>query len=497
MIKNHTEFEYRVHNSGHWIPEAGWPENCVEGFKSPAPPRSAVDYNGIELPPFCIKKIGLHKVFVIGDWGGVLGPHGPKPANQRSKEWFLKGVDDRAQQRVAAQMQERAKHHAPDYILSMGDTFYWSGLDIKCGVAPAFQITPTGQLEHVFENIYKGEGIDGKPWLGVLGNHDYGGYMFNRGWDQLIYYTWGPGGRWVMPAQYWRTKVHYPGFSIDYWFVDTNAATAHEPHADPDHNICSNKHIHKDAGCGEEGPRDVWHCPSWFKTLWEEQQVWLEKGLSESKTTWQIVVTHFPPTWYKAYWEHLSEKYGIDLFLTGHMHHQELHYEDPGNFLYPTAWIISGGGGGITSEGRPNADGIDDQYGFYELTLTKDVIEIKGISHGGLERSHVFLRPRVPGQVSERPKPPYLADDRNHERPSPKKGEQSEHREHDEKHGIKGQSSHSKTVSDKEFQGKTHRSDVPQPHANSTHDRRHLSNLGTHDKKEGSSRRKKLKFHLK
>ncbi|CAK0831651.1 unnamed protein product, partial [Prorocentrum cordatum] len=66
------------------------------------------------------------------------------------------------------------------------------------------------------------------------------------------------------------------------------------------------------------------------------------------------------------------------------------------NFLRPTAYIISGGGGGITSESEPSADGDDDQYGFMDLTLSKHEIRIEAISHGGQMRSQVCVpqRPR-------------------------------------------------------------------------------------------------------
>jgi len=432
LTKNVSMLEFKLGRYGKWSEEAGFPDDCEEGFKAPDAPLLATDFNGVQLPPVCFKKKGPHKVFVIGDWGGVLGPHGPAPADQRAKEDFVKGVDDIAQKKVAGQMRARAAQHAPDYILNAGDNFYWAGLDTKCGLVPAYQITPTGQFQWTFEHIYTGEGLDKKPWLGVLGNHDYGGYMFNKGWDQIIAYTWGPGGRWVMPGQYWRTKVHYPGFSVDYWFVDTNAFEAHEPHADPEHNICSKEHVKEDEGCGKEGPEDVWHCPTWFKQLWDDQVPWLEKGLKESKADWQIVVTHFPPTWHSDFWVRLSREYGIDLIVTGHMHHQEMHYEDPANFLYPTAWMISGGGGGITSDGTPNVDGIDDQYGFYELTLTKEIIEVQGISHGGYVRSHAFVTPRKPGEVRHlgHPKQVEHHEERHHE------GGHDQEKHHDERHGL-------------------------------------------------------------
>merc|ERR1712241_1155993 len=100
--------------------------------------------------------------------------------------------------------------------------------DAACGASDIAWIQ-TNQFQVGFEPVYSGPGLDGKPWLGVLGNHDYGGYRFDQGWDQLIGYTWGNSGRWVMPAQYWRATVHYPEFAVDYFFLDNNVFDAAEP----------------------------------------------------------------------------------------------------------------------------------------------------------------------------------------------------------------------------------------------------------------------------
>mmetsp|Transcript_51341 Transcript_51341/g.133562 ORF Transcript_51341/g.133562 Transcript_51341/m.133562 type:complete len:81 (+) Transcript_51341:2-244(+) len=56
------------------------------------------------------------------------------------------------------------------------------------------------------------------------------------------------------------------------------------------------------------------------------------------------------------------------------------------DFLDPTALIVSGGGGGVTSENKPEGNGEDDQYGFMDMTLSKDTIKIEAISHSGQTR---------------------------------------------------------------------------------------------------------------
>jgi len=402
-------------------------QGCSPRFTLPgSAPAHATDYNGAQLPDACfmgpsVSKDGKHHVFVIGDWGGVtehswnMTIPGPIPADHRNHihfashhREFVFGADDTAQLNVAAQMVKRVDKTEPDYILNVGDNFYWGGINVKCGTPPYMCKDITHQWEKGFENVYNGFGIDNKQWLGVLGNHDYGGFMFVAGWDQMISYSWMQGapskGRWVTPAQYWMNKVHYDDFSIDYYFVDTNVWDTWAPDADQSHNMCARTHNPAaGATCGAIGPVSIDECPKWFRRMWDAQVPWLEAGLSASTADWQIIVTHFPPEgmWGGEQWKALAAKYGIDLMITGHRHRQEVHYMGAQNPMLPTAYLVSGGGGGITSENKPTADGQDDEYGFMDLTLTKREIMVEAISHGGQIRSTTCVRQRHPGGQSD------------------------------------------------------------------------------------------------
>ncbi|CAE7259939.1 unnamed protein product, partial [Symbiodinium necroappetens] len=112
---------------------------------------------------------------------------------------------------------------------------------------------------------------------------------------------------------------------------------------------------------------------------------------------WQIIATHFPPEHGVDEWRRLSKNYGVDLLLTAHRHVQEVHVDDEANLLKPTAFVVSGGGGGITSEAIPSENGEDDQYGFMDLTVSKHEIKITAVSHGGQIRNIKCLTQRLPG----------------------------------------------------------------------------------------------------
>jgi hypothetical protein len=306
------------------------------------------------------------------------------------------GADDCAQQRVAAEMAKRAAVNPPSYVINVGDNFYWAGINSHCGSSSYPGKDETGQWAEGFERIYTGEGLDGKQWLGVLGNHDFGGRVFTSGWDEVIAYTWSS-SRWVTPALFWAAKVHYVDVSVDYYFVDSNVWDAMDPDLDPEHNICSRSYNQPNASCGVHGPRSLSDCPSWFGNIWRQQLSWLDRELSASDADWQVVVTHFPPlgSWGEDQWDHLAKQHGIDLFIAGHLHHQFViapHADT--NPFGATAIIVSGGGGGITSEGVPDANGDDDEYGFMDLTLSKRHILIEAVSHGGQIRSTTRVHPR-------------------------------------------------------------------------------------------------------
>jgi len=397
-------------------------------------PKDAMSYKGMAWPDLSIAGTGEMHFFGIGDWGGLdgtllptggrarlivykgghtAGPH-VFPRTRWNKDHsellcshddfvqcydtsgascssgcgFVEGVDTQPQQLVAAAFKERAAKNKPKFVVNVGDNFYWGGLEINCG-SPMSSISATTQhqFDQVFEGIYSGPGLGGVPWLSVLGNHDWGGRVFNNGWDQQIAYTWAS-NRWVMPAPYWSQTVHFTdlGFSVDVFMIDSNAMDAKEPTADPEHNLCSSLHNPSGASCSSAGgPPSVDECRDFFWGLWQEQQPWLEQKLADSKADWQIVNTHFPCGHEAAWYTKLHTVYGLDLLITGHRHDQELHANS--GMLGGMTCVVTGGGGGISSEATPGDDHSqwygEAQYGFYDFTISKSSILIESINYDG------------------------------------------------------------------------------------------------------------------
>lgn len=421
-------------------------------------PDDPMAYRGIEWPTACFDSEEVH-FFTIGDWGGLcnLGdnlckpnvpgevwgtvggggdkaslPGQPFPFNNRPGAKLLAYPGDfMAQQLVSEQMSSKARElraagQEPKFVINVGDNFYPGGLDTHCGAVGGNASFTSHQFAQAFESQYNITDLGNIEWWSVLGNHDYGGVCYLMGWDQEIFYTWRPNGRWVMPAQYWRRRVQFKTFSADFFFLDTNILDGNQPpDADPDHNICSR--------IGNSGPFRYCEpskypplpgtnpstcpnlkldpidgpdaCNAWFAREWQTQYNWFLQAINASDADWQIVVSHYPASYNPGGgaslldWADVSAKYGIDFIVTGHTHLQEVFYKQ--SPLGDTAWVITGGGGGITSEELPDAHGEDDAYGFMDVQLNKTHLVITAISHGGVVRNVTTVTPRARGATVE------------------------------------------------------------------------------------------------
>lgn len=191
-----------------------------------------------------------------------------------------------------------------------------------------------------------------------------------------------------MPGFYWRQKVQFKDFSVDLFMLDGNVNDVLP--GDLNHNICQTTHTkaYFPGHCSVPNAtmRDEHDCSDMLNKLWNDGVTWLKAEVKASTAEWQIAVVHYPPTWKRSDWYDIEETTDLDLLITGHTHVQQLFM--PGKFGNPMKnfsipWVITGGGGGVTSEGTPDENGNDDEYGFVDFTISRDELRIEMLSHGG------------------------------------------------------------------------------------------------------------------
>eukprot|EP00439_Symbiodinium_sp_Y106_P022570 s4685_g2.t2 len=320
----------------------------------PGMPDNAMKYNGISWPTVCFDDSEAH-FFTIGDWGGMCEGHcgAVVPMPNRHGAPLQDPVDYSAQNRVASQMKVKAqelqqKGTPPRFVLNVGDNFYPGGINAHCdSVNTPEDSFLAFQFKKVFEEMYPVQDLGNMEWWSVLGNHDYGGVCYIKGWDQQIFYTFKDGGRWIMPAQYWHRRVQFKTFDADIWFLDTNVLDTQNPADNPDHNLCANRgnsdkfqYCEKGrfppkqgtdaSSCTATGPSNPSDCVGWFDKLWGDQRKWFTDAVKKSDASWQIVVLHHPPSYAPGRgadamsWQAISREAGIDLIISGHKHEQKV-----------------------------------------------------------------------------------------------------------------------------------------------------------------------------
>merc|ERR1719230_1785242 len=121
---------------------------------------------------------------------------------------------------------------------------------------------------------------------------------------------------------------------------------------------------------------------------------WMKEKICDSTADWQIIVTHFPPEpfHHRPYivweWKGIGDKCGIDFFVGSHRHSQEIHPFGMAGFPY----VVAGGGGGITSEKFP---GDNTEYGFFDMTITKDTLLVESINQLGHVKGSMTVTKRL------------------------------------------------------------------------------------------------------
>lgn len=204
---------------------------------------------------------------VVGDWGRDGGDY---------------------QEHVARHMALEAARTDARFVVSTGDNFY------KVGISSVSD----PQWESSFYKIYSDPWLQ-RRWYPVLGNHDYGGKVFEQVKKSDPQQCWQMRDRW-----YKVNLKEHDGPDADIFFTDSVAFTG-----------------------GEKFPFSIFGT-SVNAIDAEAHYVWLEKHLRESEAPMKIVVGHYPiysigPHGGKMKMERLDRllrRYGVTAYVNGHDH---------------------------------------------------------------------------------------------------------------------------------------------------------------------------------
>lgn len=225
------------------------------------------------------------------------------------------GESNPQQKAVARQMALQAREKRCKFVVSTGDNFYDTG--VKSVNDPLFKL--------VFEEPFNDPALQ-IPWYAVLGNHDLLGNT-----SAQVYYSQ-YSNRWHVSEHGYSVVVPFGLNSVksklQLFLLNTNGA-------DPENvqEVCGLHHITDMQGCIQK-----------MRSHWDAQVKWLQSHLSTSTALIKVVVGHHPifsdnnpkhPPLIKLRQDvqPLLEKYGVQLYLSGHVHHLAHHHNQDVNYI--------------------------------------------------------------------------------------------------------------------------------------------------------------------
>jgi len=364
------------------------------------------------LPPSLpdLKAHDALSIFTIGDWGPTPPSRGcpcrgvfPGDVCRlsmfghvfRERDACQEGKredHDEAQQKVADQMAILAQRESPVAVINVGDNFYLGGLSTPANVALGLErgVTPDFTYNVSFRDVYLRNRNDPAaklhvPWLGMLGNHDYGGSGCLADWQSQIEFTKkDPTKSWTMPFQYYQQRIRAGSFFVDIFVNEAN-------HGDID--IKDDRGICHQLRCAGGVTGDIRACEKRMHTLWDANWAWLQEAMARSKAEgarWTILAGHFPSGYDvdKIVKKANELAPGSSVYVCGHAHVQNTRLRG----VVPV--MVTGAGGGYMKEGS------GDYYGFGTLKITRDTLSITQIDDNGRVRSsHDISHPEAEERI--------------------------------------------------------------------------------------------------
>ncbi|XP_041454392.1 tartrate-resistant acid phosphatase type 5-like [Lytechinus variegatus] len=228
---------------------------------------------------------------VLADWGGQ--PNYP----------FYTTCEEY----VAKQMGDLASNYATQFVLALGDNFYYDG--VQSVTDPRFNET--------FENVFTADSLQ-VPWYVVAGNHDWHGNVT----AQILYSN--VSKRWNFPSLYYLVRYQIPSTQemVSFIMIDTVSLSG----TTDDSNVLQQP----------TKPKDLF--------LVEKQFSWIEDQLKATMNDTYVIVAGHYPVWSIA--EHgptellvdrlrpLLIKYNVNAYFSGHDHNLQHIREDNSSVEY-------------------------------------------------------------------------------------------------------------------------------------------------------------------